>query len=307
MQRETLNDGAVRLRGAHATYLYTRFVPGALLVTHRGRVGGDPGRAEFDEIDAEMDRFGAPLAFCMDTTATEAVADGAVEAWAAWFASRRARLARVEFLARPGLFELLAASAKHFSRTGELIRVHTDAARFDAAIAAIAPGARRPAPERMSEPAVSVRRALGPGGTISFSAPGCSFSLSRLGEGALLVVIAGADRGQLGPDTFDEVMRALAAIGQPSTLFIDLRGAISAADGVQACWTAWFAANRARLKRVSIVVPSHALHFMVAMAKRQSRTDELIVIHDDPEAFEQAARKFAPGFSLPPQVEAHRT
>ncbi len=306
MQRETLNDGSVRLRGALITYLFTRLVPGALLLTFRGREGVEPGRAQFDEIDAEMARFGEPLALFVDTNGVEAVSDGAVEAWTAWFASRRARLARVEFFARPGLFELLVASAKHFSRTGELIRIHTDIARFDAALASVAPGARRPPPERLTEPALAVRREVGPNGTITLSAAGCSHSLSRLGAEALFIAIRGADRGQLGPDIFDEVMRARAASGEPTTLFIDLRGA-TAADTVQACWTAWFAANRTKLRRVSVVVPSHALHFMVAMAQRQSRTNELIVIHDDPAAFERAARRFAPAFSLSPHLEAPRS
>ncbi|UQA60265.1 hypothetical protein [Polyangium aurulentum] len=104
-------------------HLYTRLVPGALLVTFRGREGFDPGGARFDEFDAEIARFGALLVLFMDTRAGESLAEGASPV-------RRegARAAR-----SPSPPPVAA------SRTDELIVIHDDPAAFERAARRFSP------------------------------------------------------------------------------------------------------------------------------------------------------------------------
>ena len=53
------------------------------------------------------------------------------EAWTAWFMRHQAQLQRVTVLVSDKLINSAVGVAKHFSRTGDLIRLVTEPARFD--------------------------------------------------------------------------------------------------------------------------------------------------------------------------------
>jgi hypothetical protein len=300
MQRESLTDGSARLRGKSCAFLYTRLRPSALLVTIAGRDLGELGSAPLDEMDAEIARFGEPLELFIDTSRAEAVSEAVSEAWTAWFTSRRARLQRVEILARSRMLELTIAVSKHFSRTGELIRIHNDAARFEAAIAAAVPGwTGRPPPERLTEAPLLVRREVRPDGAVSITVEPGTFTLVPVSPTVLAATYRGPDSGQLNAMPFDEILRRYPADGSPITLLLDVRDTVAAADSVPEAWTAFFTAHRRRLQRILVLVRSSYLHFLVAMATHQSGTGDQLRVFTDAEKFERAAQRWAPGFTLP--------
>lgn len=133
-RRETLADGSVRLTGPSCGFLYRRLRPGLLLVNITGDDKGELGTAAIDEISAEIGRFG-PLELFVDTAGASGVDTRVSELWTAWFRDNQPRLKRVSILATSRFVHLAVSIAKHFSRTGDLIRIYDDAAAFEQAIA----------------------------------------------------------------------------------------------------------------------------------------------------------------------------
>ena len=122
-------------------------------------------------------------------------------------------------------------------------------------------------------------------GTVVLSADGCVFSYRRPAPRALLVAIAGHDRGQFGTATLDEISLALQR-ERPLELFIDAREAVGAAVSVSDDWTRYFATNRSDFRRVHVLAGSRVVQLTVAIAQHLSRTGELIQIYSDPQIFE---------------------
>jgi hypothetical protein len=138
-QREIQKDGVVRLHSASCEFLYRRLCPGVLVVTITGDDKGEFGMAPLHELDAEIAR-GAPLALFVDTRAARGAATSVTEDWTAWFAGNQKNLRSVAILATSKFVQLIVSIAKHLSRTGEMIRIYTEGARFEQAIAREAPG-----------------------------------------------------------------------------------------------------------------------------------------------------------------------
>lgn len=64
---------------------------------------------------------------------------------------------------------------------------------------------------------------------------------------------------------------------------------------MQEAWTEWFSGHRSALKSVSILTRSKLMHFTAEVVKLFSRTGELIRVYLDPEAFDEALQRAAPG------------
>lgn len=129
-------DGAVRLTGSDGcTMTFKRLRPGALYLRIAGYDTGKLGDAPFDVVSAELTRFGR-LELFVDTRDVTGVVTGVREAWTAWFTEHQAQLKKVTILVSDKLVGSAVAVSKHFSRTGELIRVLSDAAKFDELLAA---------------------------------------------------------------------------------------------------------------------------------------------------------------------------
>lgn len=142
MNRDTLPDGSLRLRASGLTFLYTRLRPGALLVRIQGDDRGQLGALVFEQLNAELS-ISPPLALFVDTTAAEGAAPGVSEAWTAWFQTNRPRLKEVHILVASKVVDLTINVSKHFSRTGELIQIHSDASHFEAAARRLVPGLQK--------------------------------------------------------------------------------------------------------------------------------------------------------------------
>jgi len=130
-QPEKLPDGAVRLSGSDGcTFTFRRLRPGAMLVVIAGYDTGVLGDAPLDIMTAEAQRSGA-LQLFVDTRDVTGVVTPVREAWTAWFMRHQAQLQRVTVLVSDKLINSAVGVAKHFSRTGDLIRLVTEPARFD--------------------------------------------------------------------------------------------------------------------------------------------------------------------------------
>jgi hypothetical protein len=150
----------------------------------------------------------------------------------------------------------------------------------------------------MTSPAPSVVREVHPDGSVRLSAGEGSFLYRRLRPGVLLLTIAGNDRGQFGPAAVDEVAAEFTRTREPLVLFVDTRRATGPTREVMETWTEWFAANRARLARVLILVPqeSQLLHLTVSIVQHLSRTGGLIRICGELNEFRSAVLREAPTF-----------
>jgi hypothetical protein len=124
-----------------------------------------------------------------------------------------------------------------------------------------------------------------PDGRLQLAAGGCTFVYERLRQGALLVTIAGMDKGQFGTAALDEIRLELLR-HRPIELFIDAGAATAVSVEVSKEWTHFFSLNREHLKRVSVLVGSKAIELTVAISQHLSRTGNLLQIYTDRELFD---------------------
>jgi hypothetical protein len=142
MERKHLPDGSLRLSASDVSFTYTRLRPGALLVRIQGYDRGELGDACFESLHTAMAER-APLDLLVDTRDTEGASTAVSSRWTAWFQENRSRLNEVHILVASKFVALTVNVAKHFSRTGELIRIHSDPATFQDAATRLVPGLRK--------------------------------------------------------------------------------------------------------------------------------------------------------------------
>lgn len=142
MERETLQDGTLRLRVKDCALTYTRLRPGVLLVRIIGFDRGEMIREEFEELEAELTAH-SPLALLVDLRGAEGATKVVSDAWTEWFRTRKPQLSEVHIVVMSKLLDVTVKVAKLFSRTGELIQVYSDASRFEAAAARLVPGLKQ--------------------------------------------------------------------------------------------------------------------------------------------------------------------
>ncbi|XYI01932.1 hypothetical protein ACMHYB_20045 [Sorangium sp. So ce1128] len=174
--REVLDDGSVRLAKDGCCFVFRRLRPGAVLVTIAGRDTGSLGDAPLDELHAEMLRY-PPIDLYVDARSATFAAESVSDAWTRFFSANRERLQRVRILVGSPFVELVVNVAKLFSRTGELIRIESDA----------------------------IRREVQADGAVRISNERCSYVFRRLRPGAVLLAIAGHDGGEFGEIPLDEI------------------------------------------------------------------------------------------------------
>ncbi len=130
-------------------------------------------------------------------------------------------------------------------------------------------------------------------GALRLEAGDCRYTIARLRPGAILMIIAGRERGELGRAPLGEVA-AEAALSPPLRLFVDMSGLSHIDEAVSDEWTAWFQSNRRDLRSVHALAPAPIVRLTVAVSQLFSRTGDLIRIHSDRERFAAAVREVAP-------------
>lgn len=132
--RETLENGDVRFRTEGATTIVSALAPGVLLLTLTGHDKGGFGDGVFQELARHVERRGRVEIFVDTRDAFNATTTVSTQ-WSSWFQANRAGLKQVSVLVTSKFVQLTAEVMKLFSRTGELMRIYTDAPAFSDAVA----------------------------------------------------------------------------------------------------------------------------------------------------------------------------
>jgi hypothetical protein len=131
--RKTESADALHLSSPKATMVLTRLGPGLILLSASGHDTGQFGEAPFEWLERDMGRHGSIEIF-VDMrdmfNATQIVADH----WSKWIQRHRTHLRRMSLLVSSKYVRMTVEVAKLFSRTGELMRIYTDAPAFSDAI-----------------------------------------------------------------------------------------------------------------------------------------------------------------------------
>ena len=131
--------------------------------------------------------------------------------------------------------------------------------------------------------------------TVRLASGPCSFTYRRQKPGVLLLKISGDDIGQFGSATLDELNAEFDRFGAMN-LFVDTQDAVGPATEVMESWTAYFAANRKKFKRIVVLIlpESKLLHLTVSIVQHLSGIGRLLQIFSDPDRFFAALRQEAP-------------
>lgn len=295
MLREVLTNGAIRLRSDRASFVFTRLRPGVMSVVATGRDQGELGDASVAELSAELERFPLPLELFIDAARVLHVSNVARAAWTQWFEARRDQLRRVHVLTASKFLHLSVSMSG--LESGASIQVYEHPDVFAAALRSAAPGpvtSPTPASEQALAAVPVTRRAVD-ARTMLLDDGACSFSLHRPAATTVLVTLRGADRGVLASEVFNELARARAEAGRLH-LFVDLRAAQMPAAAVSDLWAQWLGANRAHLASVVLLAPSLALYVTASIAQWRSQAGAIMRVLEEPERFDAAIRRVAPGF-----------
>jgi hypothetical protein len=146
-RRETLEDGTVLLKAERCGFSFRELRTGVVLMQVSGYDTGQLGSAPMDELSHHLRRSESLELFVVlghdDTTHANLSVQ---EAWTGWFNLHRAALKCVHILAPGKYMHFTTEVMKLFSRTGELVHVHTDSKPFEEALARAVPGFTRVPP-----------------------------------------------------------------------------------------------------------------------------------------------------------------
>ncbi len=138
IQREVYPDGTLQIHSAACRYTFIRLRPGTLFLRIQGREIGDLGRAPLGEVAVEA-ALHPPLRLLIDMTDLSHVTEAVSRDWTAWFQAHRQTVQRVDVLVPEVFVRLVVSVSQLFSRTGNMIRIHTDAESFARVVGEVAP------------------------------------------------------------------------------------------------------------------------------------------------------------------------
>jgi hypothetical protein len=134
LRKEVLDDAALRFKDDKGCIVLTRVAPGVLLLTLSGLDKGQFGDAVFAELASDMSRHRLIEVF-VDTREAVNADVPVTNQWSDWLQANRKGLKNLNVLVASKFVRLTAEVMKVFSRTGELMRIYSDAPAFSDAIA----------------------------------------------------------------------------------------------------------------------------------------------------------------------------
>jgi hypothetical protein len=129
-----MSDDEMTFRGAHCTLVIRRPAPGVTLVVLSGNDVGELGERPFAELARDL-RDGVPLELYVDARAVKAASLDVSSEWARWLATHRDRLRQVSMLTGSRFIQLTASFVRRVADLHEVMRLYTDPAAFDEALA----------------------------------------------------------------------------------------------------------------------------------------------------------------------------
>jgi hypothetical protein len=137
--RQVLEDGTVLLSAGDCEFRFRRLRPSVILIQINGRDKGELGTAPLDEMAEDLVRF-APVELFVDAGRVVSAVLPVQEVWTEWIRDHRSALKGVSMLVRSNYMHFTAEVVRHFTRTGELMRVYLDPKAFGEALGRAAPG-----------------------------------------------------------------------------------------------------------------------------------------------------------------------
>jgi hypothetical protein len=121
-----------RFDGVHCAIIIRRPAPGVLVLAITGTDTGELGDAPFRAVADDLAR--APIELFIDARATRGASMHVSRDWAVWLGNHRDCFRAISMLTASRFVQLTADFVRTFAQLGELMRVYTDAAAFDAAL-----------------------------------------------------------------------------------------------------------------------------------------------------------------------------
>lgn len=133
---EAENDSFfVRFETLHCTMVIDQPAPGLARVTISGHDAGELADAPFRALETLLD-LSAPLRLFIDARSSRGASVEVSGDWALWLREHRGALAEVTMLTGSKFVRITADFVRGFAELGELMRITTDPAAFDEALAA---------------------------------------------------------------------------------------------------------------------------------------------------------------------------
>ncbi len=120
--------------GIHCRLAIEQPVPGVILVSLTGWDVGEFGDAPLKELDKFLGDD--PVQLFIDARAVRGATVDVSSEWAQWLRRNRTRFAHISMLAGAPFVQLTARFVQRFADLGEAMRIYTDPAAFDKALAA---------------------------------------------------------------------------------------------------------------------------------------------------------------------------
>jgi hypothetical protein len=127
--------------GQHCTLRIRRPARGVVVVVFSGNDVGEFGDRPFLELAADL-QHPMPLELFVDARAAAAPSLDVSSEWARWLATNRARLRHVSMLTGSPFVQLTASFVRKVTDLGETMRIYTDPAAFEGALASSVANAR---------------------------------------------------------------------------------------------------------------------------------------------------------------------
>jgi len=272
---ETLAGGARRIKANTCSFLFSRLEPGVFYTAIEGVDDGEVKLSPLDEISAEHQRFGKPLAWFIDAEKTTNIAAEVFQIWTAWFSRNRHLFSCVHVLAPNKSVHLSVSIAQHLSRTNTVMHVHKDRKPFDAALAKYT---KRPyiKTQWQDAEAVQITERDQADGTSTLSCNMSTFSLRRLADDIVFSTITGNDDGSLGNLPFDMVLSALAGSARRTSWFIDASQVRTVSPQVVESWITWVQSHKDDLQTVVLLTPTGLIPMGIEIARERLRAHPII-------------------------------
>jgi hypothetical protein len=125
----------VKYEGISAGLAIERPAAGVAVLRLSGWDTGEFGDAAMKEIAKDF-ATGKPLQFFIDARAVKGASVEVSNDWALWLRANRSRFAHISMLTGAPFVQLTAKFVQRFADLGEIMRIYTDPAAFDAALQA---------------------------------------------------------------------------------------------------------------------------------------------------------------------------
>jgi hypothetical protein len=133
-------EDRVRFEGLHTVMDIERPARSVVVVRISGSDTGELGDRPFRELAADLEA--GPLELFIDGRETKGASIEVSGDWAVWLRKHRPRLRRVTMLTGSRFIEVTAEFVRRFAELEDTMRITTDPAAFDAALAAAVQGER---------------------------------------------------------------------------------------------------------------------------------------------------------------------